>query len=96
LGLEWNAVGFPALIANDLKAFSLSATRSRTAAACVRAPRVAAGLAAFGMAQSTLAIIILFSFSKGKAGSAIGTSNFQIRHDQSPEKTIPEGLFAWS
>jgi hypothetical protein len=86
LGLERNAVGFPALITNYLKAFSVSAPGSRAAAARVRAARVAAGLAAFGMAQSALAIIILLSLSKGKAGSAIGTSNFQIRHDQSPEK----------
>ena len=94
MGLEWNAVGFPALIANNLKAFSLSATGSRAAAtARVRAPRVATGLAAFGMAQSALAIIILFSLSKGKAGSAIGTSNIQIRHDNLPRRPIPEGLF---
>jgi hypothetical protein len=97
LGLEWNAVGFPALIANDLKALALSATgsRSASAAARIRAPRVATGLAAFGMAQSALAIIILFSLSKGEAGLAIGTSNFQIRHDQSPEKIILEGLVYW-
>jgi hypothetical protein len=94
LGLERNAVGFPALIAHNLKTFSLSATGSRAAAAArVRAPRVAAGLAAFGMAQSALAIIILFSLSKGKGRLAIGASNIQIRHDNLPRKQFLRGLF---
>jgi hypothetical protein len=38
------------------------------------------------MAQSTLAIIILFSFSKWEAASALSASNLQIWHHSLPRK----------
>src|SRR5438876_1453470 len=38
------------------------------------------------MTQSPLAIIILFSFGEWESGSALGTSDFQIRHSCLPEK----------
>jgi len=53
-------------------------------AAKVRAPRITAGLAAFGMGQSAFAIIILLSFSKRETTSALGTSDFEIWHGLLP------------
>jgi len=84
LGLEGHAVGLTALIANNLKAFAFTASTTLSLAAKVGAPRIAAGLAAFGMSQSAFAIIVLFSFSKGESSSALGTSDFEIWHGLLP------------
>jgi hypothetical protein len=46
----------------------------------IRTARITAGLAALGMTQSTLAVIFLLSFSKGKCISAFGASDFKIWH----------------
>ena len=79
LRFERHAIGFPALIANDLKplAFRSSCSSSGTLAraAKVGAARVAAGFATLGMAQAALAIVVLLSFSKRESGSAFGASN---------------------
>jgi hypothetical protein len=86
LGLEGHAVALAALIANDIEAFAF-ATASPAAlslAAKILATRIAAGLAAFGMSQSALAIIVLLSFSKRKGRSALGTSDFEIWHGLLP------------
>lgn len=89
LWFEGHAVALAALIANDLEAFALSsATASLTRTAKVGSARVATWLAAFGVTQSALAIIILFSFSKWEGCSALGASNFQIWHNYLPRKTI--------
>ena len=69
LGLEWNTVTLPALIANNLESFPLAATATSSAlpgAAKILAARVAAWLTALRMSQSPFAIIVLLSFSKGK------------------------------
>ena len=86
LGLEGHAVALAALIANNLEAFALAAASSAalSLAAKVRAPRIAAGLATFGMRQSAFAIIVLLTFSKGEVTSTLGTSDFEIWHGRLP------------
>jgi hypothetical protein len=86
LGLEGHAVALTALIANNLEAFALTAASSAalSLAAKIRAPRIAAGLAAFGMRQSAFAIIVLLTFCKGEVGSTLGTSDFEIWHGRLP------------
>jgi hypothetical protein len=86
LRLEGHAVALSALITNNLEAFAFAAASSTTLslAAEVRPPRVAARLAAFGMSQSTFAIIILLSLCKRKGTSALGTIDFEIWHGLLP------------
>jgi len=86
LGLEGHAIALAALIANNFETFAFAAASSTalSLAAKVRAPRIAAGLAAFGMGQSAFAIIILLSFSKRETTSALGTSDFEIWHGLLP------------
>jgi hypothetical protein len=81
LWFERNGVGLPALVANDLKAFAIVTA----AAALLRSTEagatfVAARLAALGVTQTPLAVIILFSISKWERISTLGASDFQIRH----------------
>jgi len=64
LGFERDAVALATLIANNLKPFAFRSPLVRSAK--VLTPRVAAGFAALGMAEATLAIVVLFSFSKGE------------------------------
>jgi len=72
LWLEGHTVSFATLIAHNLEPFALSsATLAWTAK--ILATRIAAWLAAFRVRQSSLAIIILLSFGKGKARAAFGT-----------------------
>jgi hypothetical protein len=80
LGLERHAVGLTALIASYLEPFTLAASGLTRSTAKVSAPRIAAGFAALGMGKAALPIIVLFSLSKGKARSALGTGYFQIWH----------------
>jgi len=86
LGLEGHAVALAALIANNFEAlaFAATSTPALSLAAKVRAPRIAAGLAAFGMRESAFAIIILLSFCKREASSALGASDFEIWHGRLP------------
>jgi hypothetical protein len=87
LRLEGHAVGLAALIADNLEAFAFAAASSTTSlslTAKILAARVAARFAAFGMGQSAFAIVILFSFSKRKGRSALGTSDFEIWHGLLP------------
>jgi hypothetical protein len=75
LRFEGHAVRLAALIANDLEPFAFSSSAlSRTAK--VSPALVAARLAAFGMAQATLAVIFLFSFGKRERTSALGAGDF--------------------
>ena len=73
LWLKGHAVGFAALIANNLEPFALTASLAR--AAKVSAPRISAGFATLWMGQATLAIVVLLSFRKRKRRSALGTRN---------------------
>jgi hypothetical protein len=76
LRFEGYAVRLTALIANNLEpfAFGSPATFSRTTK--ISTARIAARLAALGMAQATLAVIFLFSFGKWERTSAFGAGNF--------------------
>ena len=84
--LEGHAVGLAALIANDFEALAFAAATSASLplAAKILAPRIATGLAAFGMGQSAFAIIILLSFRKREGRSALGASDFEIWHGLLP------------
>jgi hypothetical protein len=84
LRFEGHAVALAALIANYLEPFAFCSALARPAK--VLAPRVAAGLATLRMAEAALAIVVLFSFSKGKTRSAFGTSDFKVWHRYLPEK----------
>jgi len=87
LGLEGHAVALAALIANNLEALAFAAASASAAlslASKVRAPRIAAWLTAFGMGQSAFTIIVLLSFRKGEASSALGASDFEIWHGRLP------------
>jgi hypothetical protein len=86
LRFEGDAVALAALIANNLEPFAFRSSLARPAK--VLAPRVAAGFAALGMAETALAIVILFSFSKGKSRSAFGTSDFKVWHLYLPRKIV--------
>ncbi len=90
LWFERHAVGLAALIANNLKflAFCSSASLALAGAAKVGAARIAAGLATLWMAQAALAIVILFSLTKGKSISAFGTRYFKVWHRYLPRKII--------
>jgi len=90
LRFEWNRVRLAALIANDLEPLALatSAATRLSRAAKIRATRIATRLAAFRMTQSPLAIVVLFSFGEWESGSALGASDFQIRHRCLPEKSL--------
>ena len=94
LGLERNGVGLAALIANDLEPLALAAaTAARLSrAAKIRATCIATRFAAFRMTQSSLAIIILFSFGEWESGSALGASDIQIRHSCLPEKSLADSV----
>ena len=82
---EGHAIGLAALIANNFEAFAFTtASTTLSLATKVGAPRIAAGLAAFGMGQSAFAIIILLSFSKRKGRSALGASDIEIWHGLLP------------
>jgi len=74
LRFEGDAVALAALIANNFEPFAFRSTLARPAK--VLSARVAAGFATLGVAQTALAIVVLFSFSKGKSRSAFGTSDF--------------------
>jgi len=65
LGFEGDAVALAALIANNLEPFAFRSALARPAK--VLTPRVATGFAALGMAETALAIVVLFSFSKGES-----------------------------
>jgi hypothetical protein len=84
LRFEGDAVALAALIANNLEPFAFRSPLAGPAK--VLAPRVAAGFAALGMAETALAIVVLFSFSKGKSRSAFGTSDFKVWHFYLPRK----------
>jgi hypothetical protein len=84
LGFEGDAVALAALIANNLEPFAFRSALTRPAK--VLTPRVAAGFAALGMAETAVAIVVLFSFSKGKSRSAFGTSDFKVWHLYLPRK----------
>jgi len=86
LRFEGDAVALAALIANNLEPFAFRSSLARPAK--VLAPRVAAGFAALGMAETALAIVILLSFSKGKSRSAFGTSDFKVWHRYLPRKIV--------
>ena len=83
---EGNAVGLAALIANNLEPFAFCSSLAR--ATSVRAPRVAAGFATLGVAQTALAIVVLFSFCKGKSRSAFGAGDFKVWHRYLPRKIV--------
>jgi hypothetical protein len=87
LRFEGDAVALAALIANNLEPLTFSTT-ALPGSAKVLTPRVAAGFAALGMAQATLAIVVLLSFSKGKTRSAFGTSDFKVWHRYLPRKMV--------
>jgi hypothetical protein len=86
LRFEGDAVGLAALIANNLEPFAFCSSLAR--AAKVLAPRIAAGFATLGVAEAALAIVVLFSFSKGKRRSAFGTSDFKVWHSYLPRKIV--------
>jgi hypothetical protein len=87
LRFEGNAVALAALIANNLEPFAFPTT-ALSGSAKVLAARVATGFATLGMAQAALAIVVLFSFSKGKTRSAFGTSDFKVWHRYLPRKIV--------
>ena len=81
------------MIANDFESFAFRSTATAASAALpraakVRAPRVAARLATLGVAESALAVIILFAFSKRKGGSTFSASNFKVWHGYLPRRLI--------
>jgi hypothetical protein len=81
LWFERNRVGLPALVANDLEAFAIvTAAATLLRSTETGATFVAARLAALGVTQTPLAVIILFSISKWESISTLGASDFQIRH----------------
>jgi hypothetical protein len=90
LWFERHAVRFAALVANNLEffAFGSAAAGALTRTAKVLAPGIAARLATLGMAQAALAIVILFSFAKGKSSSAFGTRYFKVWHRYLPRKVF--------
>ena len=83
-----HAVGFAALIADDLKFLAFRSASLPASAAKVRPARIAAGFATLRMSQSALAIIILFSFTKGEGSSAFGASDFKIWHRYLPRNIL--------
>ena len=89
LRLKRHAVSLAALIANNFESFAFgSAASTLSRPAKILAARITTRLAAFGMAQSSLAIIVLLSFSKWKAGSAFATGDFKVWHRYLPEKYL--------
>jgi hypothetical protein len=88
--LERHAVRLAALIASNLKLFAFRSACLPTSATKVRAAGIAAGLATFRMGKSTLAIVVLLSFTKGERISAFGASNFQIWHRCLPGKVLSD------
>jgi hypothetical protein len=86
LRFEGDAVALAALIANNLEPFAFCSSLARTAK--VLASRVPAGFATLGVAQTTLAIIVLFAFSKGKSRLTFGTSDFKVWHRYLPRKIL--------
>ena len=89
LWLERDGVRLAALIADDLEPLAVPTSAARLSrAAKIRATRIATRFAAFGMTQSPLAIVILFSFGEWESVSALGASDFQIRHSCLPEKSL--------
>jgi hypothetical protein len=85
LRFEGYAVALAALIANDLEPFAFPTT-ALSSAAKVLSAGIAAGLAAFGVAQTAFAIVVLFSFSKRESRSTFGTSDFKVWHRYLPRK----------
>jgi len=73
LRLKRNAVILAALIANDLKTFAFSAGLARATEA--GAPYIATRLATLGVAETALAIIILFALRERERRSAFGASD---------------------
>jgi hypothetical protein len=73
LRLERNTVGLAALIANNFEPLALASALASSAEIC--SSRIPARFATFGMGQSALAIVILFSFSKRKARSTLGAGD---------------------
>jgi hypothetical protein len=55
-----------------------------TSATKVRPAGIATGFATLRMRQSALAIVVLFSFTKGEGISAFGASDFKIWHRYLP------------
>jgi hypothetical protein len=86
--LERHTVRLAALIADDLKFFAFRSASLPASAAKVRPARIAAGFATLRMSQSALAIIILFSFTKGEGSSAFGASDFKIWHRYLPRNIL--------
>jgi hypothetical protein len=81
LWLEWNRIGFAALVANDLESFTVAAPRSSLfSSAETLTARIAAWFTSFRVTQAPLAIIILFSFSKWEGFATLGACDVQIRH----------------
>jgi hypothetical protein len=89
LWFEWHAVRFAALVAYNLEFLAFCpAAAALASAAKILAASVAARLATFGMAQAALAIVILFSLTKGKSSSAFGTGYFKVWHRYLPRKSF--------
>jgi hypothetical protein len=73
LRLERNTVGLAALITDNFESLALASALASSTEIC--SSRVPARFATFGMGQSALAIVILFSFSKRKARSTLGAGD---------------------
>jgi hypothetical protein len=85
LWLEWDAVRFAALIANNLESLTFVAAATTTATCLLwsakgGAARITTWFAAFRVTQAPLTIVFLFSFSKWEGSPTLGASDVQIRH----------------
>jgi hypothetical protein len=76
--LEWHSVSLTALVARDFKSLSLSSWSS--SASKVRATRITAGLAAFGMSKVPFSVVFLFALGKWERCSTFRTSDFKVWH----------------
>jgi len=88
LWLEGHTVGLAALVAHDFELFAFGSSASLARTAKVLTASIATGLATLRMAQAALAIIILFSLTKGKSSSAFGTRNFKVWHRYLPRLSL--------
>jgi len=73
LRLERNAVGFTALVADNIE--SLAFASALAGATKILPARVPARLTTLGVRQPALAIVILFSLGKRKGRSTLGTGD---------------------
>jgi len=89
LWFERYGIRLATLVTDYVEALAFVTTRAWLGSSEAGPARIAAGLTPLRMAQTTLTVIVLFSFSKWEAASTLGASDFQIRHILSRDLVSP-------